>query len=324
MHEDLIGGMYGMHIKKLNFLMIIGRFVMSGFLRVTATKLFSIIPDEVAKWAVKLDRRLIWAAKNPIDVVMHDYLSKYSMNINSKYWMETLAYCHRYEPHVTDIVRHLAGSGVDVALDVGANAGIIAILIADTIGTNGVVHCFEPSPVVFPRLKANVDLNLSLSGRIKLNNVGVGAENGKLEFFEFGHMLGNGCLTPPQTSGFDFTPSIHSTVDVITLDEYVAQNDIKKVGFIKVDTEGYEFNVLKGGLQTIKSCRPIMLLETLHRPELGINGRDNFIKISDFMKSLDYQSVEYVSNRKYRLVDEKSFPDETIFVPSEKVGLLGL
>lgn len=42
-----------------------------------------------------------------------------------------------------------------------------------------------------------------------------------------------------------------------TLDWYVREHDIQQIDFLKIDTEGYDFRVLLGGLNTIPKCRYI-------------------------------------------------------------------
>ena len=52
--------------------------------------------------------------------------------------------------------------------------------------------------------------------------------------------------------------------DAITLDSL----GIKDVDFIKIDTEGSEYEVIKGALQTIRKYHPAMVIE-IHKPEFG-------------------------------------------------------
>ena len=48
---------------------------------------------------------------------------------------------------------------------------------------------------------------------------------------------------------------------MITLDEYIEQQQIPKIDFIKIDTEGYEMHVLKGAVETLKKFRPLLFVE---------------------------------------------------------------
>ena len=58
-------------------------------------------------------------------------------------------------------------------------------------------------------------------------------------------------------------------VNVTTLDKFVEENNIK-VGLIKTDVEGFEQNLLKGAMKTIKEQKPALLISIYH------NGSDLF------------------------------------------------
>ena len=53
----------------------------------------------------------------------------------------------------------------------------------------------------------------------------------------------------------------HIEVEVISLDEWIKDNPLENVDFIKVDVEGYELEVLKGSENTIKSFKPVIFIE---------------------------------------------------------------
>jgi hypothetical protein len=65
-------------------------------------------------------------------------------------------------------------------------------------------------------------------------------------------------LRPPAVS----SPTRAVKVQVIPLDDYLRKRDIKRVDFIKIDTEGAELEVLKGASRTLTARpRPIVLIE---------------------------------------------------------------
>ena len=53
------------------------------------------------------------------------------------------------------------------------------------------------------------------------------------------------------------TPNIHVT----TLDHYVKRKNINRIDLIKIDVEGYELNVLRGGIKSIEKFKPILFIE---------------------------------------------------------------
>ncbi|MEX1013964.1 MAG: FkbM family methyltransferase, partial [Candidatus Paceibacterota bacterium] len=67
-----------------------------------------------------------------------------------------------------------------------------------------------------------------------------------------------------------------------TLDHFVYNNQIDNLSIIKIDVEGHEANVLKGGIKTFKNTSPIVLIE-IHTIK-AMYDSDNF------MKNLGYHS----------------------------------
>jgi hypothetical protein len=69
-------------------------------------------------------------------------------------------------------------------------------------------------------------------------------------------------------------------VPVTTLDAFVAENELARVDFLKVDVEGYELEVLRGGAGMIKKHRPKIAIATYHQP-------DHAVEIRKFLAGID-------------------------------------
>ena len=74
---------------------------------------------------------------------------------------------------------------------------------------------------------------------------------------------------------------------VTTLDDYVAENNIARVNFIKIDVEGNEKNVLLGGREVLKKYHPVVYCEMLRKHAARFGYHPN--EIIEYMKSLDYK-----------------------------------
>jgi FkbM family methyltransferase len=157
-----------------------------------------------------------------------------------------------------------------VALDIGANIGTHTIYLSDYFGK---VHAFEPQTSVYKLLDSNIKLNKCTN--IHAHNFGLGSSN------TFAHMEKYD-LTKPNNQGaigIDKTGlSGGEKIQVRVLDEL----GITNIGFIKIDVEGYELDVLKGGINTIKRSKPVIIIELNHKTK---DTRDEIVKI---LKSLDY------------------------------------
>jgi len=141
----------------------------------------------------------------------------------------------------------------DVAIDIGAGVGHYTYLFSKLVGETGKVYAYEPDPFMFKILKANIRLN-------GLTNViakpfAIGDCNDEMLFYV--STVGSSSLRPMR--------GLRSIikVKVITLDSL----NLPWVDWVKIDTEGYEANVLRGMKNTMEIHNPRLLLEFI--PENG-------------------------------------------------------
>jgi FkbM family methyltransferase len=151
----------------------------------------------------------------------------------------------RFEARFQDLCAALLRDG-DIALDVGANIGATALILAEAVGRGRVV-AMEPGPTVFPLLVSNLARNGAANAQAL--HCAIGAEAARMAFHEessFGHV---------QLSGEGME------VDVRTIDEVVETLALPRVDFIKIDTEGFEPHVFAGARGTIERFQPIIYFE---------------------------------------------------------------
>jgi len=146
-----------------------------------------------------------------------------------------------------------------VILDVGANSGLMTLFFANKI-KNGFVHAFEPTDYAFKKLTRNLELNPGLKGRIRINQtfVSSGGET-KYDLLAYSswpiksrdpkHSIHGGVAMPTEN-----TPSI-------TIDKYCDDQHIAKVSLVKIDTDGHEYEVLKGMRGILSKYRPQIIFE---------------------------------------------------------------
>lgn len=150
-------------------------------------------------------------------------------------------------------------SNSKVIFDVGANIGETTLNIAKLCNIDCFLHSFEPDKYCFEKLKNNVGLNSFKN--IKLNPFGLGEK-------EADYLL----ITPTKDNrgGNRIVLNSHEkpNIHIKRLDDYINQNNINKVDLIKIDVEGFELKVLKGGENCIE----------MHRPRLFIEVNDSNLK----------------------------------------------
>jgi FkbM family methyltransferase len=160
---------------------------------------------------------------------------------------------------LSDIVRPGA-----VCVDVGAAAGLYTLVLSDLVGPDGQVHSVEPLSFAHPawsrllgaRDRPNVRRHtLALSE--KPGDIALSVPIGR-----HGPVTGRSFLTW-QTDGVgsnaEFLDHADVLVPVDTLDHLCA--DLTRLDFVKIDVEGAELQVLRGGVDTIEALKPSLLLE---------------------------------------------------------------
>ena len=127
--------------------------------------------------------------------------------------------------------------------DVGSNEGQYLSLLYRVLPINGLsVHCFEPSSWTFNLLKKNSPDENS----IKLNNIALGKEKGKMTLYYNEPGSGLASLTKRRLEHFNIDFDKSETVKVDTLDNYCFENAIDRIHLLKLDVEGHELDVLSG------------------------------------------------------------------------------
>ncbi|MEO6188021.1 MAG: FkbM family methyltransferase [Ginsengibacter sp.] len=170
-------------------------------------------------------------------------------------------------------------------LDIGANIGATTLNFAKKTGQHGKVFSFEPSPYNFKKAMENISLN-SLEN-INLINKGLGNEK-KSAFLYNVNTTNNGMQRllqqEPQKDSYEKT-----TVEIDTLDNCMSELDIPSPSLIKIDVEGFEYNVLLGARETLLRHKPTMFIE-LDDNNLREQGStaENLVK---FLTGLNYKLI---------------------------------
>jgi len=151
----------------------------------------------------------------------------------------------KYEPYETQLILRQVGTG-DVVVDVGANIGYYTVLLADKVGNSGKVYAFEPDKTNFEILKKNIEVNRL--GNVILINAAVGSNDGEKILYKSKENWGDHKL---------FGDGIKEKIKIVKLDNFVKE----KVNLMKVDTQGWEPEVIEGAKKIIEKDKPIIFFE---------------------------------------------------------------
>lgn len=142
----------------------------------------------------------------------------------------------------------------DIVYDVGANIGYMTRVFLTAVGSSGIIIAFEPSQKAFRFLNMNYENNTTIS----LVNKAVGAISGKGLFVEEEYL---------DRSHICFAKNISDNyyeVEITTLDHYFRREISKVPTLLKIDVEGYEYEVLAGSpILLSASSPPIIMFEAL-------------------------------------------------------------
>jgi FkbM family methyltransferase len=145
-------------------------------------------------------------------------------------------------------------------IDVGANVGVMALQFAAQV-PHGRVFAFEPTQYAFRKLQRNIALNPLLATRITVIQSFVTDTPGAhpTSVYSSWKVAGPSSTgTHPLHGG-----SLHSAegAGAITIDQFVASQNISRLSLIKIDTDGYELDVLRGATETLQKLKPIIIAE---------------------------------------------------------------
>lgn len=160
-----------------------------------------------------------------------------------------------------DIRNSLLDYQLDTFVDIGANVGQTALKVIEKF-RNAKIHCVEPFYENYQILSEN----LKQFKTVRCYQVAIGDQNAELELYH-GEKDSTMCTLNKPPDG----RIIANKVAMKTLDTFCAENEIRKISYLKIDTEGYDLNVLKGAEKILKEQ-----LADFIEVEAGMNPRNTY------------------------------------------------
>lgn len=84
--------------------------------------------------------------------------------------------------------------------------------------------------------------------------------------------------------------------DFITIDDYYKQNNIQQLNLMKIDVDSYDFELLKGAVNTLKILKPIITIELNHALHLRNTTPQEVI---DWLQNIGYKQINITDNENY-------------------------
>jgi FkbM family methyltransferase len=214
-----------------------------------------------------------------------------SIGLFSKEALYTIVDDYDYYQHFYKVKKN------DIVLDASANCGHLTTYFSKIVSDNGIVYAFEPDNINIKRIEQNISLNTDLANNIKIEELLLWDKNGLIDFYEAG-TAGSSAV---------WKPSIELCVkkQAISIDEWVNENKISDLNFIKMDIEGAEIEALQGCVETIKKLKPNFAIASYHI----VKGEQTYIRLEEFFKQINYP----FKTVRFKKTEVITFAGENIF-----------
>ena len=169
----------------------------------------------------------------------------------------------------------------DVVVDVGSFEGTYTL---PALEAGAYVHAVDARAHTLRTLDALAEAN-GLAWRLSCSHAVI------YDGSAYPEQLTSAIVSGPYASARDMFPDADATP--LTLDALVAQCEMTRLDWLKVDVEGGELGVVRGGLETLKRLRPRVLIEDHSRCYPWVREQHTTANITGLLQSLDYE-VEFV------------------------------
>ncbi|AFY81364.1 FkbM family methyltransferase [Oscillatoria acuminata] len=187
---------------------------------------------------------------------------------------------------------HLIRQSIDIIFDIGANIGQTSIKLAKKF-PNSEIHCFEPVQKTFEELEANVKPYKNIHPYC----LGFGKKKEKKEIYIYSKSVLASCIPKSPVISSRKSCAV-ATLELETIDDYCHKHQISSIDLLKVDTEGFDFEVIQGAQELIENKRinfiyfEFFYVGNDHSTKLG--GR--LIDVHNFLVPCGYRPVSFYTD----------------------------
>lgn len=254
-----------------------------SFKRDLLTRLLPHLPDALLSKALRGRSYIVENVPRGREFVWPYYLGNASVLVNTDNPIERESLTGTYDLEVSRHVAQFVRLG-DVAIDGGANVGLVTLLLAKAVGSEGRVYAIEPGEVYLKRLKKNLELNPHLSDVVAVLPVGISDAEGVMTWAADPGAPYNASFLPDSEASLEGATSL----PVTTLDALTRSEGLDRLDFVKLDLEGMELWALKGAREVLDRFRPAVLFESLEIFRHARGRPDVFLDIGELLTAAGY------------------------------------
>jgi FkbM family methyltransferase len=182
-------------------------------------------------------------------------------------------YVGELDRKITWVCSRLVRPG-DTVLDIGANLGMVSLILSAMVGPSGQVHAFEPNP----------DMQSLMGDAITRNRI----HNVILHPIALGSQAGEVMLSVPRgnagaasvVAARGLSESVDIPVQMRTLSAVMAEHDVDQIRLVKIDVEGFESEVLIGAIGLFSRVRPDAIIFEVNDLEGDVRHHPTFRLLS--------------------------------------------
>jgi FkbM family methyltransferase len=181
------------------------------------------------------------------------------------FWSNPLGAHVEINQEGVDFFRKFIKEG-DLVIDIGANIGDTTVPMALAAGKSGLTLGFDPNPYVYKVLVKNAALNKELTNIIPLPHA-ISANEEEFYYVSSEASFANGGIssTKESTHGKFVSPEKIKGVNLLQYLEKNHSDRLDRLSFIKIDTEGYDKEILKSIPDLISKYKPVIVAESFGR-----------------------------------------------------------
>ena len=212
-------------------------------------------------------------------------------------------------------------TNIETLFDVGGHKGESINLFLSNMKVKKIIS-FEASPINYRFLKKSRDYYSKKFNKteIMIENIALGSKNKEIDFKQFDESSSSTLNDINEESSYfkrkfnllDFFSKKKKyqilKIKIETLDNYMNLNNINKISFLKIDTEGYEYEILKGLKKKIQFVDTIMFE---HHYNNMIIKNYTFRDINNYLKINNFNQI-YKSKMPFRKTFEYIYKREEL------------